>query len=173
MTNCNRTRNKQAEIAELCSYMDLDAIMCKNKLDKTVKSSEFLPVNYTTCFHKVRTTHSGGSLIALKSHYVAEEVDLSDIDCEIMCAKIILPNTSPVYMGSFYHPRSDPISSLETLEVALTRITDSCKNNTKATVAVIQPGSMLSWASLLVINPVWWNLFRTTLASRMTITVRQ
>ena len=49
VANCNGARNKQAEIAELCSYTDPDAIiMCETKLDKSVKSCEFLPANYTT-----------------------------------------------------------------------------------------------------------------------------
>ena len=137
MTNCNGARNKQAEIAELCNYTDPDAIsMCETKLDKSVKSSEFLAVNYTTCFRKDRTSHGGGVLIALKSHYVAEEVDLVDIVCEIVCAKIVLRNSSPNYVGSFYHPPSDPISSLEALEVALIKISDLCKNNTKTAVVI-------------------------------------
>ena len=110
--------------------------MCETKLDKSVKSSEFLPVNYTICFRKDRTSHGGGVLIALKSHFVAEDVDLIDIDCEIVCAKIVLRNGSPIYVGSFYRPPSDPISSLEALEVALTTISDLCKNNTKAAVVI-------------------------------------
>ena len=36
-----------------------------------------------------------------------------------------------------------------------------------------QPGSMPSWTYLIVINPAWWNLLRTSLASRMTMTIWQ
>ena len=110
--------------------------MCETKLDKSVKSSEFLPVNYTTCSRNDRTSHGGGVLIALKSHYVAEEVDVVDIVYEIVCAKIVLRNSSPNYVGSFYHHPSDPKSSLEALEVALIDISDICKNNTKTAVVI-------------------------------------
>ena len=63
--------------------MDPDAIiMWETKLDKSVKSW----VSTNELYH--RTSHDGGVLIALKSHYVTQEADLVNIDFKIVCAKL-------------------------------------------------------------------------------------
>ena len=71
----------------------------------------------------------------MKSHLVAEEIEI-DIGCEIVFAKIVLKNSSPLYVGSFYRPPSDSISSLEALESALTQVTGLYKNNAKASLVI-------------------------------------
>ena len=44
--NCNSVKGKQAELAQLLSYTDADAVlMTETKLDKRVKTAEFLPKN--------------------------------------------------------------------------------------------------------------------------------
>ena len=75
-------------------------------------------------------------LIAMKSHYVAEEVELIDISCEVVWAKIVLQNCSPMFVGSFYRPPSDNITSMESFDKSLQQVTDMCRNNTKATIIV-------------------------------------
>ena len=137
VTNVDGARGKQAEIEHLCDYMDPDVIiMCETKIVNNVNTSEILPHNYSTCFRKDRTEHGGGVLIAMKSHYVAEEVELIDINCEVVWAKIVLQNCSPMFVGSFYRPPSDNISSMESFDKSLQQVTDMCRNNTKATIIV-------------------------------------
>ena len=53
--------------------------MCETKIVNSANTSEILPQNYSTCFRRDRTEHGGGVLIAVKSHYVVEEVELIDI----------------------------------------------------------------------------------------------
>ena len=108
-------------------------IMCETKLNKKVKSSEFLPKNYVAnCFRRDRDDHGGGVLIALKSHIVVDEVEILDINCEVVWDKVTLANSSPMYIGSYYRPpgNMDTIS-LENLEKSLDAITN--KNNPRAT----------------------------------------
>ena len=108
--------------------------MCETKLDKNVKSSEFLPSNYNGCIRKDRTNNGGGVMIALKSNYIVDEVELS-ADCKIVWAKLTLKNNHPMYIGSFYRPPSDTnTDSLEELEKSTDVIMEACRNNTQAAI---------------------------------------
>ena len=46
-----------------------------------------------------RIEHGEGVLIAMKSHYVAEEVKLINISCEVVWAKVVLQNCGPMFAG--------------------------------------------------------------------------
>ena len=63
--------------------------MTETKLDKRVKTAEFLQKNYYCVARKHRKYWGGGVMIALKSQYVADEIDL-DTDGETAWVKIAL-----------------------------------------------------------------------------------
>ena len=141
VSNANSVKGKQAEIAELLEYTDADvALFCETKLDASVNFSEFLPKNYSGHLRKDRTYWGGGVLIALKTHYVVDEVELVNIDCEVVWAKIALTGSPPLYIASFYRPEHKPgesnIASLEALEKSLDLIAALTKNNTKSTILI-------------------------------------
>ena len=109
--------------------------MCETKIDKHVNPSEFLPPNYDGCIRKDRTSSGGGVMIAFKSHYVVDEVELPDVNCEIVWARMTLDNNHPMYVGSFYRPPGDSDAQpLEALEESLDTIANKCRNNTKTTI---------------------------------------
>ena len=131
--NCNSVNGKQAELAQLLSYTDADAVfMTETKLDKRVKTAEFLPKNYYCVARKDRTYWGGGVMISLKSQYVADEIDL-DTDGETAWVKIALANNHPMYLG--VHDNSDGSSgNVDSLEKSLDEITKITKNNPRAFV---------------------------------------
>ena len=135
VANINGARGKTADVEHLCNYMDPDAlIFCETKVNNKIHSSEFLPANYrANCFRKDRTSEGGGVLIALKSHYVVEEVELIDVDCEVVWVKIVLQNCNPMFISSFYRPPSDNILSLDSFEKSFQYISNMCKNNPTVT----------------------------------------
>ena len=137
VANCDGARSKQAEIAQMCDYCDPDdIIMCETKIDKHIHSSEFLPKNYTGHILKDRKSGSGGVLIAIKSKYAIDEVEIEDHDCEIIWAKITLHKNSPMFIGSFYRPPSDSIASLEALEKSIASIRNITRNNPRASIVI-------------------------------------
>ena len=76
-------------------------------------------------------------MIAFKSHYVVDEVELPDVNCEIVWARVTLDNNHPMYVGSFYRPPGDSdVQPLEALEESLDTIANKCRNNTKATITI-------------------------------------
>ena len=80
--NANSVKGKQAEIAEMLSYTDADvALFCETKIDKSVNYTEFLPKNYHGHLRKDMTISGSGVMIALKSHYVVDEVEMIDTNC--------------------------------------------------------------------------------------------
>ena len=128
VVNCNSVKGKQAELAHLLSYTDADAVlMCETKLDSSVSVSEFLPPNYQCIARKDRNIHGGGVLIAIKSNFIAEEVEIKS-EGEIVWAKVTLSTGHAMYIGSFYN-NDGSTRNVEFLEKSLTDLSSITKNN--------------------------------------------
>ncbi len=133
VVNCNGVIGKKAQLANLVSYTDPDVlIVTETKIDGTVSSAEFIPPGYKS-FRKDRKMGGGGVLIALKSKYPAEEVDIRT-DCELIWVKISLRQQRTLYTGAFYRPPSDTIYSLEELNRSLEQLALKTKNNKNSTI---------------------------------------
>lgn len=119
--NCNSAPGKRAEIAHLIDYTQPDALlMTETKVDDTVSSAEFMPLNYKV-YRKDRKKGGGGVLLAIKSNYVSEEVPLNS-KCEIVCAKVTLRQQKSFHLCSFYRPPGTKTEPVEELNNALNQL---------------------------------------------------
>ena len=55
---------------------------------------------------------------------------------EIVCARIAMAKTSPMYICAYYRPPNETSDSLDILQRALDEINDLTKNNHKSTIVV-------------------------------------
>ena len=139
VANCNGVKGKRAEIAELFnSYQPDVAIIAETKLPKPsskVKPSEFFPKNYAVDIHKPRDENGGGVLIAIKKGIVADEVTLKASSTgEIVCARIKLAKSDPLYVLAFYRPPDDTVDSLKCLESVLEELSKLSQKHPKSTI---------------------------------------
>ena len=64
---------------------------------------------------------AGGVFIEVKKQFnVSEECEL-DTDAELIWAKIIIPNTRPLYVCSFYHPLDNNLDPILQLQLSLNK----------------------------------------------------
>ncbi len=135
VVNCNGVMSKKAELSNLTNYTNPDILLLtETKIDNTISTSEFLPDGYTGEFRKDRTMGGGGVLIAIKSIYNAESIDLIDINAETVWAEISLKDHKKLVVGSFYRQPDHRTIQLDELEKALTQISDKYKNNPDCTI---------------------------------------
>ena len=98
---------------------------------------EFFPKNYATSIYRNRTASGGGVLIATQRGIIADEVTLQvSSSGEIVCARISMAKTSPMYICAYYRPPNETSDSIDTLQRALDEINDLTKNNHKSTIVV-------------------------------------
>jgi hypothetical protein len=132
--NANSVKNKKCEIAELCYSTNSDILVfTETKIDNTIASSEFLPKNYNGYIRKDRNTEGGGVLIAVKNSLVVDEVALESMNSEIVCARLTLHKSSPMYILAYYRP-PDNVASVDGLEHALEDLSSLTKNNNKCCI---------------------------------------
>ena len=141
VVNANGIKGKRAEIAELLNSVKPDAaIFVETKLPKPptkMKASEFFPKNYEVDIHRPRTKDGGGVLIARKKGIVADEVVLKASSTgEVVCARIKLAKTAPMYIVAYYRPPDDTENSLNSLDSALDELTEMTKNQPRSTIIV-------------------------------------
>ena len=128
-------RGKPAELAHLLNYTDADVVLCETKLDQSVNTAEFLPKHYCSMARKDWNNSGGGVMIALKTKFVAEEIEMTEKGGELVWAKITLANHHPMYIGSFYN-NDGSTTNVEHLDHSLDQISDLTKNNPNALIAV-------------------------------------
>ena len=115
--NCRslRSKEKQNFLKSIIEHEKPD-IICgqESHLDKTIKSSEVFPDNYTI-ERNDRTLGGGGVFIATKDDLIVSEQPQLDTSCEIQWVKLELQGKSPLYIGSYYRAPDidkDKISNL-------------------------------------------------------------
>ena len=105
------------------------------KPSSKVKPSEFFPKNYAVDIHKPRDENGGGVLIAIKKGIVADEVTLKASSTgEIVCARIKLAKSDPLYVLAFYRPPDDTVDSLKCLESVLEELSKLSQKHPKSTI---------------------------------------
>ena len=96
--NFQSVKNKTEELCNLIYSSNLSMIISTETwLQKDISSSEIFPDSYTV----YRKDGYGGVLIALKSEYVSEEIDIES-DTEFIFVKISLLNNKSLITGSIY-----------------------------------------------------------------------
>ena len=131
--NCNGVANKQAELQHIIEYTNPDVLLLtETKVDSTIKSSEFMPQTYK-CFRKDRKRGGGGVLVAVKSYFPSEQVDVQS-ECETVWASIDMRYSRKLYVGAFYRPPDKGAEPLDELDNVIGNIQSKCKNNSNATI---------------------------------------
>ena len=93
---------------------------CESKVDNTFPTYSLFPPYSVEVHRKDRTKNGGGVFCAIRGEVLAtEEKDLSK-DNECVWSSIKLPQSSKLYLGSFYHPHGAPLEHLEHIEESLT-----------------------------------------------------
>ena len=96
-------------------------------LDNTMTATEFFPTNMFNVFRKYRPPNNknkshGGVLLAITKDCISSEVKELQTNCEIVWAEINITGTKQILVGSCYRPPSDEGTSLEQLEISLSRV---------------------------------------------------
>ena len=74
-------------------------------------------------------------MIAVREGMVIEEVEIPDLACETVWAKVTLKNCNPLFLGCFYRPPKDNSTApINELDKALTHVSQLTRNNPRATV---------------------------------------
>ena len=108
VVNANSVNGKKPEIAELCNSTQLDImVITETKIDSTINSSEFLPLNYNGHLNRDRNCNGGGVMIAVQNGFVMDEVTIEHLNSEIVCARISIVKSSPLYVLAYYRPPGD------------------------------------------------------------------
>ena len=95
--NCNSVSGKRAELANLAAYTDPDVlVLTETKIDHTVHPSEFLPDGYNCAACKDRNRSGGGVMLAFKSCYSVEAIELENIDAETAWASVLSKQVSKI-----------------------------------------------------------------------------
>lgn len=133
IVNCNGARGKAAEISHLIQCTDPDAlILTETKLNDTIRSSEFLPPTYTA-YRKDRALGGGGVLVAIKSCYPTESIEIND-ECEIVWASCNMRANRKLIIGSFYRPPDKGPETFEQMKESIEKVKQKIKNNPKAII---------------------------------------
>ena len=133
--NCNSVVNKRAELSHLVQYTDPDVIiLTETHLDSTIKSSEFLPDGYRGDIRKDRNRFGGGVMLAIKSCYDVDLIELEDVDAETVWASVQAENNRKIVIGAFYRQPNHKVDQLEQLEKSLDQVTNKFKNNQNTTI---------------------------------------
>ena len=81
---------------------------------------EFFPKNYATSIYRNRTASGGGVLIATQRGIIANEVTLQvSSSGEIVCARISMAKTSPMYICAYYRPPNETSDSIVVVQCVL------------------------------------------------------
>ena len=96
---------------------------CESHLIQSYHSSEIFPDSYMV-LRKDRIEGAGGVFVCIKKHFnVSEEREL-DADAELIWAKIMLPNTRPIYLCSFYRPPDSNLNPILQLQCSLNKLAE-------------------------------------------------
>jgi hypothetical protein len=98
-------------------------------LDNTIPPPEFFPINMFNVFRTDRPPNNknkthGGVLLAITKDFISSEVKELQTNCEIVWAEINITRTKKSLVGSYYRPPSDEGTSLEQLEISLSRVSN-------------------------------------------------
>ena len=76
-------------------------------------------------------------MVAIRKDIVATEVPLkAGINGEIVCAKVTLEKSPPLYICAFYRPPGDKVEALDNLELALDELQEEINKNPRAGLVI-------------------------------------
>ena len=145
--NANSIKGKRAELQELLNYTQCDVVLVsetklpsdseKKKSKKAYDPAEILPKNYDGSIHRPRNLDGGGVMVIVRKGIVCEEVSLkAGKEGEIVCAKISIAKSPPVYVCAYYRPPGDTENALDSLNLAMEELEEIVEKNPRTCVIV-------------------------------------
>ena len=74
---------------------------CETHLDSSYFTSEVFPPNFAV-YRKDRSIGGGGVFVAIKDDLTSQHEPILNISAELVCAKVSLVGTRPLYICSYY-----------------------------------------------------------------------
>ena len=161
---CNANiKGKRAELQELLNYSQCDIVLTsetklpsaseKKSSKKAYDPSEILPKNYDGSIHRPRNLDGGGVMVIVRKGIVCEEISLkAGKHGEVVCAKISIAKSPPLYVCAYYRPPSDTENSLDSLNLALEELEEIVNKNPRTCVIIggdfNAPG--INWSDMTV-----------------------
>jgi hypothetical protein len=142
IANMNSVRGRKPELSHMCATLKPDIILVsESKLDKSIKSSEFLPLGYSGQLRCDGTAHSGGAMIIHRSDLVIDEVEW---DCapgnyhdQMIWARLTIQNSGQLYIGAYYRSNSaNSPDTIDGLKASMKFITDQTCNSPRTTIII-------------------------------------
>ena len=99
-------------------------IACETKIDENICDAELGLENFDI-YRKDRNIHGGGVLVAVKKHLKSRKLEITETECELVCIELIVENTRPVAICTFYRPPSSTLEVMENLKDALMQMVAS------------------------------------------------
>ena len=132
--NFQSIKNKKPELDLIIDSINPDIIIgTETWLDPTISSSEYFSPTTYTVYRKDRQPNKkgqshGGVLVAVKNEFQSCEAKELETDCELVWVEINIPNSRKILVSSFYRPQPHDKTSLENLNISLSRINPSSKS---------------------------------------------
>lgn len=132
--NFQSLKNKKPEIDMLIDSTNPDIIIgTETWLDPAVSSYEFFSANHFTVYRKDRPPNKkgqshGGVLIAVRNEFQSTEIKELQTDCEIVWVELTIQNSRKLLISSFYRPQPNDDTSLEQLNMSLSRTNPNSKS---------------------------------------------
>ena len=102
VVNYDSVACRKAELGNLVSYTDPDVlILTETHMDAAVNPSEFLPPNYQGSIRKDKNRKGGGVMIAFKTCYNVESIELNT-DAETVWASVSTVNNKKLIICACY-----------------------------------------------------------------------
>ena len=123
--NCRSIKNKVPELHQMINQVKPDVICCSETwLKPDIHTAEIFPDSLGYAVYRDDRTHSqgGGVLIAVTRSLLSQEQPDLKTDCNVCWAKLSIPGSRNIYVGSFYKPHENDPNALSQLWSSLQKI---------------------------------------------------
>ena len=96
-------------------------------LSPEISSSEIFPLGYTP--YRRKTGRGGGVFVLVRNDYICSEQPQFQTDCELIWVKLEVKGTHPLFIGAFYRPNEEDLTSILELTRSLEDVQKHAKGN--------------------------------------------
>jgi hypothetical protein len=127
--------NKKPDLLEIINSVKPDIIKGTEAwLEKSIPSTDYFPNNMYNIYRNDRAPNTkdkshGGVLLAITKDIIISEITELKTNCEIVWAEINITGTKKICVASYYRPPSDDDTSLDQLNISLSRLDKTNSSN--------------------------------------------
>ena len=94
----------------------------ESKLDSNYKNCEIFPDGYrSNVIRRDRNSHGGGVFIIAKDEINITEIKVSNTDCPLVLANVMLKDKASIILGAFYRQPNNTTTEIDDLMATLLR----------------------------------------------------